>query len=116
VKLNAAQYLEHGKSIQLGPFTILPRLVDHSGFDAYAMTVETGGKRLFYSGDLRAHGRKGVSDRRKDAIDPWRRAIQVVRVGSGQTGLPLVRNSWPGRGSSPAHGQSPGTAYPRVWG
>jgi ribonuclease J len=28
VKLNAAQYLEHGKPIQLGPFTILPRLVD----------------------------------------------------------------------------------------
>jgi ribonuclease J len=58
VKLNAAQYLEHGKPIQLGPFTILPRLVDHSGFDAYAMAVEAGGKRLFYSGDLRAHGRK----------------------------------------------------------
>jgi ribonuclease J len=59
VKLNAAQYLDHGKRIQLGPFTILPRLVDHSGFDAYAMEVEAGGKRLFYSGDLRAHGRKG---------------------------------------------------------
>jgi ribonuclease J len=59
VKLKAAQYLEHGKSIQLGPFTVLPRLVDHSGFDAYAMEVEAGGKRLFYSGDLRAHGRKG---------------------------------------------------------
>jgi ribonuclease J len=59
VKLNAAQYLEHGKPIQLGPFTILPRLVDHSGFDAYAIEVEADGKRLFYSGDLRAHGRKG---------------------------------------------------------
>jgi ribonuclease J len=34
VMLNAAQYLEHGKPIQLGPFTVLPRLVDHSGFDA----------------------------------------------------------------------------------
>ena len=59
VKLSAAQYLEHGKSIQLGPFTVRPRLVDHSGFDAYAMEVEANGKRLFYSGDLRAHGRKG---------------------------------------------------------
>ena len=59
VKLNAAQYLEHGKPIQLGPFTVLPRLVDHSGFDAYTMEVEADGKRLFYSGDLRAHGRKG---------------------------------------------------------
>lgn len=59
VKLTAAGHLEHGRSIQLGPFTVLPRLVDHSGFDAYAMEVEAGGKRLFYSGDLRAHGRKG---------------------------------------------------------
>jgi ribonuclease J len=59
VKLNATHYLEHGKPIQLGPFTILPRLVDHSGFDAYAIEVEANGKRLFYSGDLRAHGRKG---------------------------------------------------------
>jgi ribonuclease J len=59
VKLNAARYLEHGKPIQLGPFTILPRLVDHSGFDAYAIEVAADGKRLFYSGDLRAHGRKG---------------------------------------------------------
>src|ERR1700722_18734344 len=59
VKLNAAQYLEHGKPIQLGPFTLSPRLVDHSGFDAYAIEVEADGKRLFYSGDLRAHGRKG---------------------------------------------------------
>jgi ribonuclease J len=59
VKLNAARYLDHGKPIQLGPFTVLPRLVDHSGFDAYAMEVEADGKRLFYSGDLRAHGRKG---------------------------------------------------------
>jgi len=58
VKLNAAQYLEHGKPIQLGPFTVLPRLVDHSGFDAYAMEVEADGKRLFYSGDLRATAAK----------------------------------------------------------
>ena len=33
--------------------------MDHSVFDAYALLVEAGGKRWFYSGDLRAHGRKG---------------------------------------------------------
>jgi ribonuclease J len=58
VALNASQYLEHGKRIEIGPFAIVPRLVDHSGFDAYAMEVEADGKCLFYSGDLRAHGRK----------------------------------------------------------
>jgi len=32
--------------------------VDHSAYDAYAFLVEADGQRLFYSGDLRAHGRK----------------------------------------------------------
>jgi ribonuclease J len=59
IALDASHYLEHGKKIQIGPFAIVPHLVDHSGFDAYAIVVEADGKRLFYSGDLRAHGRKG---------------------------------------------------------
>lgn len=56
--LNASAYLESGKRLTLGPFSILPHLVDHSGFDAYALEVEADGRTLFYSGDLRAHGRK----------------------------------------------------------
>lgn len=43
----------------LGDFTITPYLVDHSAVDAYAFLIEAEGKRLFYSGDLRSHGRKG---------------------------------------------------------
>jgi ribonuclease J len=44
--------------IDLGPFNITPFLVDHSGYDAYSILVEADGKRLFYSGDFRMHGRK----------------------------------------------------------
>jgi ribonuclease J len=51
--------LSPGKPLRIGPFNITPHLVDHSGFDAYALEIEASGKRLFYSGDLRAHGRKG---------------------------------------------------------
>jgi ribonuclease J len=54
----ASAYLENRKRLQLGPFSITPYLVDHSGFDAYALEVEADGRRLFYSGDLRAHGNK----------------------------------------------------------
>jgi ribonuclease J len=57
--LKASNYLESEKPLQIGPFAITPHLVDHSGFDAYALEIEAGGRRLFYSGDLRAHGRKG---------------------------------------------------------
>jgi mRNA degradation ribonuclease J1/J2 len=44
----------------IGDFTITPYLVDHSAADAYAFLIEAEGKRLFYSGDLRSHGRKGI--------------------------------------------------------
>lgn len=44
--------------ITIGPFRITPYLVDHSAYDAYALLIEAGGKRLFYSGDIRIHGRK----------------------------------------------------------
>lgn len=52
--------LENGVPLTLGPFRVTPTLVDHSAYDAYALLVEAGGRRLFYSGDLRAHGRKGA--------------------------------------------------------
>ena len=45
--------------LRIGPFTLTPYLVDHSAYDAYALLVEAGGRRLFYSGDIRTHGRKG---------------------------------------------------------
>jgi ribonuclease J len=56
----ASKHLESDKLLQIGPFAITPHLLDHSGFDAYALEIEAGGRRLFYSGDLRAHGRKSA--------------------------------------------------------
>ena len=50
--------LEDRKPIQIGPFKITPYLVDHSAYDAYALMIEADNKKLFYSGDFRAHGRK----------------------------------------------------------
>lgn len=51
---------QSGEPIDVGPFRITPFLVDHSAYDAYAFLIESGGKRLFYSGDFRAHGRKAA--------------------------------------------------------
>jgi len=50
--------LVHGKPLDIGTFRITPYLVDHSAYDAYGLLIEADGKRLFYSGDFRAHGRK----------------------------------------------------------
>lgn len=46
--------------VDMGPFKITPYLMDHSSPDSFAFLVEADGKRLFYTGDLRAHGRKCV--------------------------------------------------------
>ena len=51
-------YLHNGLSFDVCPFRITPHLIDHSAFDAYAIEVQADGRRLFYTGDLRAHGRK----------------------------------------------------------
>jgi ribonuclease J len=56
----ASGHLADGKPLAIGPFTVTPYLVDHSGFDAYALLVQAGGKTVFYSGDFRGHGRKGA--------------------------------------------------------
>lgn len=48
------------KSFSINGFTIMPYLVDHSGFDALAFMIDAEGKRIFYSGDFRGHGRKHI--------------------------------------------------------
>lgn len=55
--------IRHFKARQpfvIGDFTVTPYLVDHSAVDAYGFLVEAEGKRVFYSGDFRAHGRKSI--------------------------------------------------------
>jgi ribonuclease J len=49
-----------GISQQIGPFKVTPYLTDHSAFDAHMLLIEAAGKRIFYSGDFRLHGRKSV--------------------------------------------------------
>lgn len=71
---SCAGHLEDRVPIQTGPFTVTPHLVDHSGFDSYGLLVEAGGSSLFYSGDIRFHGRKsdrmkGLASRLPDDLD-----------------------------------------------
>lgn len=60
IDLRETGHLTHRTPFSLGPFTITPYLNDHSAFDAYSMLIEASGRRLFYSGDIRAHGRKSA--------------------------------------------------------
>ncbi len=55
-----AKVVDKDKRVKIGDFVIIPYLVDHSAFDARAFLIEVEGKRLFYSGDFRGHGRKSI--------------------------------------------------------
>lgn len=69
-----AGFLKNETTMTAGAFAVTPFLVDHSGFDAYGLLVQAGGDSLFYSGDIRFHGRKsqrmnGLADRLPDDLD-----------------------------------------------
>ena len=67
--INATVLNKH-KKLSIGNFSISPYLVDHSAFDALAFLIEAEGKRLFYSGDFRGHGRKSVLFKRMISNPP----------------------------------------------
>lgn len=48
------------KTFEVGSFKVTPYLMDHSSPDAFAFLAEAGQTRVLYSGDFRAHGKKGV--------------------------------------------------------
>ncbi len=68
--LQAISVLPKGTPIRIGRFTVTALLVDHSAPDALALLVESGGKKVLYSGDLRAHGRKAALFERMVAEPP----------------------------------------------
>lgn len=50
--------IKSGVPVEAGNFKVTPYLMDHSAFDSYAFLIESGGKKVLYSGDFREHGRK----------------------------------------------------------
>jgi ribonuclease J len=56
--VNSGKYLINGQEIKIGGISVVPYLVDHSAFDAYAFVISSQGKQVVYTGDLRAHGNK----------------------------------------------------------
>jgi ribonuclease J len=76
LKLRNVKHLVDRTPVKLGPFTITPFLVDHSAYDAYAVLVEAEGRRLFYTGNFRAHGRKASLTEKLIADPP--RSVDIL--------------------------------------
>lgn len=74
------------KSVTFGSLKVTALPVDHSAPDAVALLVESDGKRILYSGDLRAHGRKAyLYDR---LIDDLSGTINVLLLEGTTIGRP----------------------------
>jgi ribonuclease J len=86
-------HLVDRQPITLGPFLITPYLMDHSAYDSYAVLVEADGKRLFYTGDLRGHGRKAKLFERLISHPPLKVDVLLmegttIRRENTETGFP----------------------------
>jgi len=90
---SSGQDLKSEIPIKLGPFKITPFLIDHSGFDAYSLMVEAEGKRLFYSGDFRMHGRKSILTEKLIASPP--KNIDVLLLEGSTFGRIAGHESFP---------------------
>jgi ribonuclease J len=90
-------HLVNRKPIILGPFTVTPFLMDHSAYDSYALLIESEGKRMFYTGDLRGHGRKAKLFERLVAYPPKHvdvllmEGTTITRTGTDE-GFPTERD------------------------
>lgn len=70
ITISNPHYFENEKPFKIGGFIVTPYLNDHSAFDSYSFLVEAEGKRLFYTGDFRNHGRKASLFRKIIAHPP----------------------------------------------
>ena len=60
-RLQTVKHFAPGESFDFGDFKILPIVVDHSAFDAYAFKIEGDGVEVFHTGDFRTHGFRGAA-------------------------------------------------------
>lgn len=58
VRIKHPQPFEDRKMVTIGDLRVTPYLMDHSGYGAMSFLIEGEGKKVFYTGDFRAHGRK----------------------------------------------------------
>lgn len=79
------------KPVKIGPFTVRAHPVDHSAPDAAAIEVVADGKRVLYTGDLRAHGRnRKLFDH---LAQPWRLPVHALLMEGSTLGRPAPASS-----------------------
>ena len=55
-RLETVKTFTPGQQLIFGSFNIMPIVIDHSAFDAYAFRIESRELKVFHTGDFRTHG------------------------------------------------------------
>ena len=55
-RLTSVSTFSPGKPFAFGDFQVMPIVIDHSAFDAYAFRIEADEVKVFHTGDFRTHG------------------------------------------------------------
>lgn len=58
-RLKSVYTFAAGQQFNFGDFNIMPIVIDHSAFDAYAFCIEAEELKVFHTGDFRTHGFRG---------------------------------------------------------
>ncbi|NJC05764.1 ribonuclease J [Sphingomonas kaistensis] len=78
---------------QIGGFQVTPYLTDHSAPDAYMLLIEGWGRRVLYTGDFRAHGRKARLVEDMIAAPPRRIDVLIMEGTNLGTDKPVISES-----------------------
>ena len=82
-----------GKPVNIGAFCVTPYLTDHSAFDAHMLQIDAAGRRVFYTGDFRRHGRKSTLVDKLMANPPRDVDLLITEGTNLGTDKPTVRES-----------------------
>lgn len=55
-RLTSVSTFSPGEPFSFGDFQVMPIVIDHSAFDAYAFRIEADKIKVFHTGDFRTHG------------------------------------------------------------
>lgn len=61
-----------------GDLKVTPLVVDHSALDAYMFLVETGGKKVLFTGDFREHGIAGENNTLEKAVRAYIGQVDIL--------------------------------------
>lgn len=71
-------YFPNQKLNEFGDIQITPFLVDHSALDAYMFLIETGGKKILFTGDFREHGIIGENNTFEKMVQTYIGEIDIL--------------------------------------